>query len=582
MIARIVSTTCLIAALAIVVASPLRANTDANAGTDTDTYAQRLTQGWSADPTRALPTLQFTDEERQWLAAGHQVRVVLGPYPPYVWISPQGRANGIAIDYLGEISARTGVEFVLERRLVPYPEALDSMLASQGPDLMPCTLRNSIRHLEFSTPYVSTEMVIFTQRNAPFVGGIEDLHGRQVAAQKGVAAYLRGAASDHAFELLAVEQDGDGLRALATGQVDAYVGDLLIGSDEIQKLGLANIKVAAPSPLESRAFSFGIRPDWPELRSIIDKALASMTTAEHAAIRTRNLGVRYEHGIKPSDVLRWIGLVAGAALLLVLLAVVWNRQLAWRVRTRTRELTAAGERLRALASELTLAEERERRRLAADLHDQVGQPLALARIQLAAKFGGNGHITSPRDIEDVSETLLLASQETRRLISDLATPSMGPLGLAAAISDWMDDRLARSADLTMDVIDESDRGSLEALDENTRAILFRNVRELLTNVIKHAYASKVVVRLSSDAGAVRIRVEDDGVGFDGAELTQKADDSGGFGLFSVSERMLDLGGSARILSRPGEGCTIELMLPLPIERQTGGMPLPPARERAGA
>lgn len=518
-----------------------------------------LTANWPDGKLESHRVLDLTDAEIEWIARDHDVAVAVGPYPPYVFISPEGVVSGISIDYLGEISARTGIEFVLERRLVSYPEALDSMLASQGPDLMPCTLRNAIRPLEFSIPYISTEMVIFTQTNAPFVGGVEDLHGRTVAAQKGVAAHLGEAASSHNFELLPVEQDGDGLRALATGQVDAYIGDLLIGSVEIQRLGLANVKVAAPSPFAGRAFSFGMRPDWPQLRGIIDKALASMSAAEHAAIRTKNLGVRYEHGIKSSDVLRWIGLVAGAALFLVCLAIVWNRQLARRVRIRTAELTVASDRLRSLASELTVAEERERRRLAADLHDQVGQPLALARVQLAAKIGDE--IKSSTVMKDVSETLLIASQETRRLIADLSTPSMGPLGLAAAISDWMDDRLARSTNLSMEVIDECVPGSIETLDESTRAILFRNARELLTNVIKHAHASRVVVRLSTDADAISVRIEDDGVGFDPAVSNKGANDNGGFGLFSVAERMEDLGGSATIRSRDGEGCVVELQLP---------------------
>ncbi len=547
MIAHLVSTIGLIAALMTATLLPSRAG------------AERLVPAWPAGVAGASPTIQLTEAEQAWLAAGHQVVVALGPFPPYVSISPEGEASGISLDYLREISARTGVEFVFERRLVSYPEALDSMLASQGPDLMPCTLRNTIRPLEFSTPYISTEIVIFTQTNAPFVGGVEDLQGRKVAAQEGPAAYLTRAAADHAFELVTVEQDGDGLRALARGQVDAYIGDLLIGSDVIQKLGLANLKVAAPSPFERRAFSFGLRPDWPELRSIIDKALASLSTAEHAAIRTKNLGVRYEHGVTSTDIFRWTALIGGAALLLVLLAVMWNRQLARRVRIRTAELASASERLRSLASDLTVAEERERRRLAAELHDQIGQPLALARIQLAAQNGDDNNRTLA--IKDVSETLLVASQETRRLIADLSTPSMGSVGLAAAIEDWMGDRLARTASLSMEVIDECTSTARESLDENTRAILFRNVRELLTNVIKHAHASKVVVRLSGDADSIRITIEDDGVGFDPGASNGKANDAGGFGLFSVTERMIDLGGVATIRSRKGEGCVVQLTLP---------------------
>lgn len=560
--ARVVLTVLLIGALAAGMGERARADGE---GVGPVTGVEQRALGPRAD-------LGLTDAEREWLALGHRVVVALGPHPPYVWLSPEGEASGIAVDYLKEIAARSGVDFVLERRLVDYVDALDSMARCEGPDMMPCTSSASGRPLEFSTPYTTTEYVIFTQVSSPFVGGLDGLRGRRVSALPGTVLRLERLMPGSGTEFFPAEHDFDGLRAVATGQVDAFVGELIIGSHEIQKMGLANIRVAAPTPLPARTFSFGVRPDWPELRGIIDKALASMTHGEHAAIRTAHVGIRYEHGIGPAHVLRWVGAAVGGGLALVLLALLWNRQLARRVRIRTTELTAASERLRSLASELTVAEERERRRLAADLHDQVGQPLALARVQLAAKFGKEGHATSPRDIEDVSETLLLASQETRRLISDLSTPSMGPLGLAAAISDWMDDRLARSVGLSMDIVDECDPGSVEALDESVRAILFRNARELLINVIKHAHASRVVVRLSNDADTIRIRIEDDGVGFDPGALNGKASDGGGFGLFSITERMADLGGTARILSHPGGGCAVELELPFhrPSERAEAG------------
>jgi len=85
---------------------------------------------------------------------------------------------------------------------------------------------------------------------------------------------------------------------------------------------------------------------------------------------------------------------------------------------------------------------------------------------------------------------------------------------------------------------------------------------LLTNVIKHAKAEKVTVRLDSEGSNVRLTIQDDGVGFDPQALPRLATDEGGFGLFSVQERMADLGGSLEIDSSPGAGCTALLTLPV--------------------
>ena len=98
------------------------------------------------------------------------------------------------------------------------------------------------------------------------------------------------------------------------------------------------------------------------------------------------------------------------------------------------------------------------------------------------------------------------------------------------------------------------------LDDDVRAVLFRNSRELLTNVVKHAQAKTVAVHMESTGDALRITIEDDGRGLDPEDATGTL--ASGFGLFSIRERMLDLGGSLEIVSAPGEGCEATLVMPL--------------------
>lgn len=226
------------------------------------------------------------------------------------------------------------------------------------------------------------------------------------------------------------------------------------------------------------------------------------------------------------------------------------------------------ERLKAMASQLTLAEEKERRAIAADLHDHVGHSLALARMQLGTIREKTSKLETNLLIKDVSNILLKALQDTRTLIFELSSPSMNEIGLAAAISEWLEDHIERRHRLKTEFIENISEDRIKGLDENVRALLFRNVRELLANVLKHARADKVRVCLTDEGAGVRIIVEDDGAGFDFSAADTRKSHDGGFGLFSIQERMSDLGGTFEIASEPGKGCRAVLTVPGSAGRET--------------
>jgi two-component system sensor histidine kinase UhpB len=218
------------------------------------------------------------------------------------------------------------------------------------------------------------------------------------------------------------------------------------------------------------------------------------------------------------------------------------------------------ERLKALAAQLTIAEERERRRLATELHDTVSQSLALARVQMANARDLVESDEASVLLAETSATLLQALKSTRQIMADLSSPQISELGLGAAISEWLEEHVGARHGLETAF---HAQGEEPTLNDDLKALLFRNVRELLANVVKHAKARKVSVLLAEENQRVKITVEDDGVGFDaeGAGLL-KASDEGGFGLFSIQERMSDLGGSLSLDSTPGKGCVAVLTLPL--------------------
>ena len=226
------------------------------------------------------------------------------------------------------------------------------------------------------------------------------------------------------------------------------------------------------------------------------------------------------------------------------------------------QLETYQNRLKALASQLTVAEERERRTLAADLHDHVGHSLALARMQLNGILEAQSELERTMLVKDISHILLKSLQDTRSLIFELSSPLLNEMGLGAAISEWLEEHVGKRYGLKTEFVDEIDEKLRKTLDDNVRAVLFRNVRELLTNVIKHAKAEKVSVYLKNDDTMLTVIIEDDGAGFDPQAATPPGEEKSGFGLFSIRERMADLSGSFDIQSEPGKGLKAVLTVPV--------------------
>ncbi|MCB0197609.1 MAG: PAS domain S-box protein, partial [Anaerolineae bacterium] len=223
------------------------------------------------------------------------------------------------------------------------------------------------------------------------------------------------------------------------------------------------------------------------------------------------------------------------------------------------QLQAYQHKLKLLAAELTLAEERERRRIAADLHDGVGQTLTSARIQLALASVATTETKVTGILSNVSDTIGHVIEEIHDMVFELTSPLLDEIGLAASLADWLKEQVEKKHGLRTQFFGP---GQSLALSDDVQTILFRNVRELLTNVIKHAKASKVRVRLDKEDDKAVVTVQDNGQGFDPQATITEADREGRFGLFSIRERMSDLGGTLEIVSAPGRGCTATLTVPL--------------------
>ena len=217
------------------------------------------------------------------------------------------------------------------------------------------------------------------------------------------------------------------------------------------------------------------------------------------------------------------------------------------------------DRLKALASQLTIAEEKERRRLAAELHDHVGQSLVFSRIQLSGIMEQTSDESLKESIDEVSQSLMEIIKDTRELVFDLSSPLLNEVGLSAATSQWLSKDIGEKYGLETEFIDNSEN---VIHDNEMKSLLFRNIRELLTNVVKHAYAKKVRVCFANHEDNLIITVEDNGIGFSVKRGDDMAPPSDGFGLFSIQERLDDVGGALEIGSPPDKGCRVTMTVPL--------------------
>jgi len=238
----------------------------------------------------------------------------------------------------------------------------------------------------------------------------------------------------------------------------------------------------------------------------------------------------------------------------------FTQELESRVAERTHELTQLHARLRALSTELNLTEQRERKRLATDLHDYLTQLLALVCMKL-----GQIKRLSPQTVQaELTQTESIVNEAliyTRTLIAQLSPPVLHEFGLPVALR-WLAEQMIRQ-ELSIEVRQLiPDRVSLP---EDQAVLLFQSVRELLINVRKHSGTHEAVMTVERCGDDLRITVRDEGKGMDLSGVNAvdpPSANSSKFGLFSIRERMLAIGGRLEIESAPGVGTTSRLTLPL--------------------
>jgi PAS domain S-box-containing protein len=320
-------------------------------------FAWFMPPGVRAETSGSASSLELSSGEQAFLSEHPVLRLGIGvAFPPFQYVDEvDGRPvfKGMASDYVKLLEERLGVR--MEPVFgIPFKEAL--AMGRRGEiDVFPCVAETPERRefLRFTRPYLSYPLVLITRNGAPFIGSLEDLHGKTVAVIKALANYSKLANDlshvDMRFHF--VEDVPAKLKAVSLGEADACIANLAVAGYLINKLGLSNLKVAAPTPWEENRLAMAVRGDWSELVPILQKAIDSITLEESGKIKGGWIGLRYEDPFNLVSVKRWFytfGLLfAGVVCVAVVWIVVLRREVARRKRAEN-ALREGEERLRTL------------------------------------------------------------------------------------------------------------------------------------------------------------------------------------------------------------------------------------------
>ncbi len=222
-----------------------------------------------------------------------------------------------------------------------------------------------------------------------------------------------------------------------------------------------------------------------------------------------------------------------------------------------RRIQAYQQKFRRLASELSLAEARERREIASDLHDHVGQALAFVSQKISTLQGNSIFSGMEDDFSKILEILDQTIRYTRNLTIEISPPVLYDLGLYPAI-EWLAEKSTQKYEIQIEV---SQSGKSSSVDESIKVFIFKTIKELISNTSKHAGAKLVDIKVNWGKDMFDVEVFDDGRGFDTSQFESGLYEGSCFGLFNIRERLSYIGGTFKLISSPGNGTRVSISSP---------------------
>ncbi|MEJ2043123.1 MAG: EAL domain-containing protein [Reinekea sp.] len=427
----------------------------------------------------------LTNTEKQWLNDHPVIQLASDPsWPPLEYFNSAGVYSGIAADFMALIEQKLGIRFVQSPRK-SWPELVDDV-RNRNLDVFSMTMDmpSKRNYALFTEPYVSNAIMIVTQDTIEFIPGLNGLIGKPVAVGEGYAIQELLLRNHPELTIKTYPTTAAGLAAVSSGKAFAFIGNIAAVSYVMRHQGFSNLRVSGETPYHYE-LSMGVRNDWPELASILDKTLASISSQERAEIFSK-----WVH-IEVAKPIPWVWIIS--ATLILLLAIVWvlywNYVLNQKVKQRTQMLehNAHHDTLTGLPNRASLNMQLDQRIALADrnhtllavlfvdLDDfkkvndtqghSIGDQLLLAvalrlknslrRMDVISRFGGDefvviaDNLSDKADIEAVCLNLLRAMKPTY-MIGNLSINMRMSIGIATYPDDSLSpEDLLRNADIAM-------------------------------------------------------------------------------------------------------------------------------------
>lgn len=515
---------------------------------------------------QASNQILLTEAEQAWLKQNPEVTVAVSHgWAPVEFLDKDHQFKGISVDYLKQIEQKLPIRFRFVRSAEdPNNETADMLSAVAAPDKL-----NESHYSVIDTPFLAMPFVIFTREDNRLIHDIDDLNHKKVAVfQFGAAA--RALEKYHPqIELYRVDIADEALVALNAGQVDAYIGNLVVINYVARNLGFANVKIAADTPYGTNLY-MAVKDSMPMLQVILTKGLNAITEQERNVISRNWVAVTYEH---KTDLTLLIS-IAGSAACLILIFALWSWKLSSEIRWR-KEIEAELK----LSREKAESANKTKSRFLANMSHELRTPLnAVTGYSQLIESNPQGHWEDKKYAAEILKSgkhLLYLINE----LLDLSKVESGKVSLqikAVDLNETVEESLlliAQAAKEKQIHLRHHNQHPVIALADQSR--LKQVLLNLLSNAIKYNQAGgHVSVEVTSNDGHAVILIADSGRGiaeehlellfepFERLEAENSHVEGTGIGL-TISRQLIELmRGSISVESQLGTGSLFEVRLPI--------------------
>jgi len=224
-----------------------------------------------------------------------------------------------------------------------------------------------------------------------------------------------------------------------------------------------------------------------------------------------------------------------------------------------RRLLAYQWQLKSLASELALVDEKGKHRVAVQMRERSAQSLIASKMKLETLSKSMSSEEFRKIVDEVCHLLSATTRDLQSLSLEINSPALYELGFEEGVACLVEEQIDSKSAIKSKFEDD---GQVKPLSDDVKILLFRSVKDLLSNVIKHSHAQNVKVSIRKLGNQIKVRIEDDGVGFSPSKIAQRKGKQQGSGHFSIGVRLRELGGYLEIDSKPKQGCSVTMTAPL--------------------